>query len=701
MVGVDPYPRGVSDPVVMDAPPSPRPTLGHVGALDGIRALAVAAVVLYHGGVTAVRGGFLGVDVFFVLSGFLITSLLLRELERGGRLRFGRFYERRARRLLPALVVLVVLVALYASLAVPGGSEPSLPGQIVGTMAYVGNWTLITAHATYFTQGLPPSPLQHTWSLAIEEQFYLVWPALLVGLRVLTRRRAPLGATCIAGSIACAAFTALRYEQGASVNALYFATQTHATTMLLGAALACAVLTPSTATDATSAAAFRHAPPAWRRVCGAGGVVAWLLVIVAMLTVAGTGSALYRGGYVAFGAVVAAAIGATVAVPDGLAARLLSLRPVAFIGRISYGIYLYHFPLFLWLDHAHTGLRGPALLALRLASTLAIATASYVAIEQPVRERRLLRGVRGLVTAAGAYVLVGALAVSATAAAATIPFGDEIARWNPVRATPAAATTTVLLVGDSMAQTLGGGLNNPFMAAAHVFVTVNANPRCSLVGGRMRVKDFRFDSPRRCNARSPRGWPTRWARTVLHRRPALSMMLFRLDVVDHRLAGRWQHIGDPQYDCTLSSRLLRLAAVLAVTGRPVVFLTSPYYDTGEQPNGAPWVEDDPARVRGYNQLLERVAAQFPEVIHLVDLGAMLSPEGRYTRTIGATVVRWVDGVHLTYGGDSYLVPRLLPIIERLAGTTPTRGALTELALAAGRAATRGCPTQERAPVAVG
>jgi peptidoglycan/LPS O-acetylase OafA/YrhL len=691
----------VSDPASADHRSWPRPSLGYVGALDGVRALAVVAVVLYHGGVAAVRGGFLGVDVFFVLSGFLITSLLLRELERDDRLRFGRFYERRARRLLPGLVVLVVLVAFYAVLAVPGGSLPSLPGQLVGTMAYVGNWTLIASHATYFTQGLPPSPLQHTWSLAIEEQFYLVWPALLVGLRLLTRRRSTLAASCLAGSVACAAFTAVRYEQGASVNALYFATQTHATTMLLGAALACGLLVPPGANGASHAGVFRVVPTAWRRSWEVAGVVAWGLVVVALFTVAGTGSALYRGGYVAFGALVAAAIGATVVAPGGPTDRALSLRPVRFVGRISYGIYLYHFPLFLWLDHAHTGLSGVALLALRLVATLLVATASYVAIEQPIRERRFLTGVGGLVAAVGGYALVCALTFSMAAGAATIPFADRIARWDPVRAAPLGTTTTVLLVGDSMAQTLGGGLNNPFMAAAHVFVTVNANPQCSLVGGRMQVKDFRFYSPRKCNVHSSRGWPTRWRRTVLHRRPALSMMLFRLDVVDHRLDGRWQHVGDPGFDCTLSARLLLLASVLAVTGRPVVFLTTPYYDTGEQPNGAPWPEDDPARVRAYNSLLEHVAAEFPDVIHVVDLGSMLSPDGHYARTIGPTVVRWVDGVHLTYGGDSYLVPRLLAEVERLAADAPSRSALAALAVASRRAVAQGCPIGERRAVAVG
>ncbi len=680
------YPRAVATAVERDSGVTTRPTLGHVRALDGIRALAVAGVVLYHAGVPGVRGGFLGVDVFFVLSGFLITSLLLTELEKTGRLRFGRFYERRARRLLPALVVLVLLVACYSQLGVPHGSLPGLPGQIVGTMAYVGNWTLIAAHSTYFSLGLPPSPLQHTWSLAIEEQFYLVWPLLLVGIRLLTRRRTNIAVLCVLGSLGCALFTAVRYEQGASINGLYFATETHATTMLLGAALACLLLT-TTGSDRP----FLRAPRTRRGLANALGLVAWALVIVAFLTVSGTGAGLYRGGYVAFGAVVAAAIALTVLVEDSWSARALSLGPVAYIGRISYGIYLYHFPLFLWIDHAHTGLLGVPLLAVRLAATVAMAAVSYVLIEQPIRQRRFLKGVFGLVAGVASYALVCVLAFSVSTASAAVPFPDRIARWNPVRAAPPGTTTTVLLVGDSMAQTLGGGLNNPVMRAAHVFVTVNGNPECSLVGGWMVVKGYRFDSPGHCEVAPPKGWPYRWSKTVRDRHADLSMMLFRLDVVDHLLDGRWQHVGDPQFDCTLHARLLLLASTLSVTGRPVVFLTTPYYDTGEQANGQPWPEDAPSRVNEYNAMLEAVASQFPGVISVVDLGAWVSPNGRYARTIGSTVVRWVDGQHFTYAGDGYVVGRLAPLLVRLAKRVPTRGELAALDAATHLAASHGCP----------
>ena len=176
------------------------------------------------------------------------------------------------------------------------------------------------------------------------------------------------------------------------------------------------------------------------------------------------------------------------------------------------------------------------------------------------------------------------------------------------------------------------------------------------------------------------------------------MLLFRLDVVDHRLDGRWQHVGEASFDCVLRARLVRAAATLASTGRPVVFLTTPYYDSGEQPSGAPWPEDDPARVRAYNAILRGVAATFPGVVHVADLNAWVSPNDAYARTIGSTVVRWVDGVHFTYGGDAYVQTRILGVVHQLAATTPSPRALAALDAAA---ATGTCAAPTTGAPAVG
>src|SRR5579871_5080274 len=167
-------------------------------ALDGIRALSILAVLLYHGSVTWAGGGFLGVEVFFVLSGFLITSLLLREWQETGAVRLGRFWSRRARRLLPALFVLVAVVAVYYRATGSDATPLGLQSNAVATLLYFGNWHQIATGSSYFAASGPLSPLQHTWSLAIEEQFYLLWPLLLVaGLwtvgRLSRRRREDAG----------------------------------------------------------------------------------------------------------------------------------------------------------------------------------------------------------------------------------------------------------------------------------------------------------------------------------------------------------------------------------------------------------------------------------------------------------------------------------------------------------------------------
>ncbi|HEX7744191.1 MAG TPA: acyltransferase, partial [Micromonosporaceae bacterium] len=157
--------------------------------LDGVRALAVGAVLLFHGGVAWLPGGFLGVDAFFVLSGFLITSLLLGERDRTGRIDLVAFWARRARRLLPALLVLLLVVVLVSRVLLPGEELPALRWDALAALGYVANWRMADRGGDYFAQTAAPSPLQHTWSLGIEEQFYLLWPLLFVALLAVSVRR--------------------------------------------------------------------------------------------------------------------------------------------------------------------------------------------------------------------------------------------------------------------------------------------------------------------------------------------------------------------------------------------------------------------------------------------------------------------------------------------------------------------------------
>jgi peptidoglycan/LPS O-acetylase OafA/YrhL len=207
----------------------PETRLRYMPALDGLRAVAVAGVLLYHGDVTWARGGYLGVDAFFVLSGFLITTLLLAEWRTNGAIDLVDFWRRRARRLLPALFLVLGAVALFAATWAPTDTLERLRGDAFATLGYVANWRFIWSSDSYFAQFSSPSPLQHVWSLAIEEQFYLVWPpAFLVLLRVTGgSRRAVLGITAglAAGS---ALLMAVLFTPGADPSRVYYGTDTRA-----------------------------------------------------------------------------------------------------------------------------------------------------------------------------------------------------------------------------------------------------------------------------------------------------------------------------------------------------------------------------------------------------------------------------------------------------------------------------------------
>ena len=215
------------------------PPLAHQKSLDGIRALAVIAVMLFHAGNTYATAGFIGVDVFLVLSGFLITLLLLRELRSTGRVAFGAFWMRRARRLLPALILVLVAVAIFGAFVATDDEALGLRGDLLGSLFYVQNWRFVLSGASYFTQFGSPSPLRHMWSLAIEEQWYLVWPLMLFGIMALTRRNLrAVTAVILALAAGSALLMAALYHQGGDASRAYYGTDTRAQALLVGAALA-------------------------------------------------------------------------------------------------------------------------------------------------------------------------------------------------------------------------------------------------------------------------------------------------------------------------------------------------------------------------------------------------------------------------------------------------------------------------------
>ncbi len=211
--------------------------LTYMPALDGIRAVSILGIMANHGGFGWATGGIISVNVFFVLSGFLITLLLMKEWTRSGTIRLRAFWARRARRLLPALFVLLGAIGLYALLFAPGGTQGSIRADGLSTLLYFSNWHEILANHSYFAQVSAPSPLLHTWTLAIEEQFYLVWPIVVICVLKLSRSPRVLFLVAALGVLASAAEMALLFHPGNDPSRIYYGTDTRAQDILTGAAL--------------------------------------------------------------------------------------------------------------------------------------------------------------------------------------------------------------------------------------------------------------------------------------------------------------------------------------------------------------------------------------------------------------------------------------------------------------------------------
>ena len=355
----------------------------YMPGLDGLRALAVLAVIAYHEELGWAPGGLLGVGVFFTLSGYLITDLLLGQWAADRRLRLGDFWVRRARRLLPALFVMLAVVTAWVTVASPSRLA-SLRGTEAAAATYWSNWYYIGTHSSYFSRFAPPGPFDHLWSLAVEEQFYLVWPwLLLLGVFFLRGRRVTAVRWLALPTLALAAGSAVlmlhMYHPGVDPTRVYEGSDTRAFGLLIGAALA--MLWPSRRLSA---------PARWVPFVLDGAGLAGLVVIGLMIWRVGQYSSFtYRGGLVLL-SVATAGVVAAAACPGSLVGAALGWRPLRWIGVRSYGIYLWHYPVIILTSPANSAEDLPRA-AVQVAASIGLAALSWRYVEEPVRHGALGR----------------------------------------------------------------------------------------------------------------------------------------------------------------------------------------------------------------------------------------------------------------------------------------------------------------------
>ena len=591
--------------------------------LEGLRGISVLAVLLFHADLGLLPGGFLGVSTFFTLSGFLITGLLVDEYERTGGIRMGAFWGRRLRRLLPASLTALFVIGLLGPLFADGKQEMRLAGDGLSALFYVSNWWLIFTDSAYDDLVGSPSLVQHFWSLSIEEQFYFVYPIVTLGvLRIVGGSRRAYAAVLALPIVASWVGMGWLATTEVATERIYYGTDTRAGELLIGAVLALLVGRYST----SAAGALRPA-------LQAAGLLGLAVTIYGWTAAAVESTELYQGGLAVY--TIGTALVISAAVQTGGPVRvLLSLTPVRWLGRISYGAYVYHWPIFLAFDDN----------LIRFGLTLVLADQSYRVIEEPIRHGRRIVSWRRFVAAPAAIVLVAVVLLRTTPSAPTLP--AELSQ--PPALPDLERPLRIAVVGDSLGRDVGQGLAMWSWRAKQSRVQNLAAPGCGIARGAWP------GAMERRRAGCDQGFEKAHARLVAFNPDVVVVVTAGWDLVNRQLP-EWESPkgpGDPLFDEWLIDQYDQAADVYTAAGAEVVWLTVPCRA------GAPSVEGSPeaeAQKRMNEFILPTLASRREaRDISLVDFGAAICPDGRYEKDVHGIEGFRLDATHLSDAGKLWV-----------------------------------------------
>lgn len=666
--------------------------LGYEPSLDGLRAVAVLAVLFFHAHFSWAPGGFLGVSTFFTLSGFLITSLMIKEWRSSGGVSLRNFFSRRFRRLLPASWFTMGLVLAMGAFGVWANDQlRSLRGDVPWALIELINWHFIAEGRSYGAQFEAPSPLEHYWSLAVEQQFYLLLPLVLLALLGWSQRRAlardgarsgpattplrPLVIVLVIGAVL--SWSLNWYFAQDSVSRSYYGTDTRLAELAVGALIATVGLRR-----------IRNGPTVRRRALATVGILG-LVVSLGLWSTATVGSQwMYPFGFMATAAASTMLI--LGALQPGPLRWVLELTPVVALGKISYGVYLLHWPIFLWLTPARTGWGQWPLFGLRMAVTITASVVMFRLLETPIRS-----GSRLVARVSAGFVAPVAVALLVVTAMVTsdLPGPSELASAvNTTTTTLPPAPVRVLVIGDALAEswrplagapsgssslddpTTGGSSQTMITVpdtGAPLELTVAASPDCGVVlGGFVRLSNGELERDTdRCGKVHEA-----WSDALLETRPDVVLIWAApRDVADRRLdpSTPWSQPGVPELDDFLSVELRELVDAMSATGSAVVLGSAPYFaNNGPAPTPVPqilppdpvrrelarqaWIdagvgipgpgyaENDNARIDRWNELLAGAASETgAETLDLAEMmqqwrGGEFDPQLRAPDGVGLT-----------------------------------------------------------------